>query len=72
VQAFRPHGDHFPERKKIVKKTEKTRLFRVFERTKEERLTKESKRGYAAHVMSSIARVTAEKHVDIAPEECVS
>ncbi|WP_157367306.1 hypothetical protein [Aminiphilus circumscriptus] len=55
-----------------MKKTEKTRLFRVFERTKEERLTKESKRGYAAHVMSSIARVTAEKHVDIAPEECVS
>lgn len=60
------------ERKKIVKKTEKTRLFRVFERTEEERLTKESKRDYAAHVMSSTSRVPVEKRVGIAPEECVS
>jgi hypothetical protein len=73
AEAFRPFLTAIFRRRKMLRiKTEKTRLFRVFERTEEERLTKESKRDYAAHVMSSMARVPAEKHVGIAPEECVS
>jgi hypothetical protein len=63
AKAFGLPGDDFPGKKKYLEKTEKTRLFRVFERMEEQRLTKESRRVYATQEMSSMSRIPAKRYV---------